>query len=81
MLLVLEVSDSSLAYDRGVKLPLYAASAIPESWVVDLDGESMERYTDPRDGLYRQTTLARRGETLSSTTVAGLTFDVDAVLG
>ena len=36
VLLIIEVSDSTLAFDRGPKLALYARHAIPEVWVVDL---------------------------------------------
>ena len=35
-LLVVEVADTSLRYDRETKLPLYAAAGIPEAWIVDL---------------------------------------------
>ncbi len=36
VLLLVELSETSLAYDRGVKLPLYARFAVPEVWIVDL---------------------------------------------
>ena len=39
MLLLIEVSDTTLAYDRGVKLPLYAKAGITEVWIVDLAGK------------------------------------------
>src|SRR6266508_549175 len=45
-LLVIEVADSSRDYDRGVKLPLYAAAGIPETWLVDLVAEIVECHTD-----------------------------------
>lgn len=37
MLLLFEVSGSSLAYDRGTELELYAPFGVPEAWIIDLD--------------------------------------------
>src|SRR5215212_5959745 len=45
VLLLIEISDTTLAYDRGGKLPLYARSGIGGVWIVDLPGETIERYT------------------------------------
>lgn len=79
--LLMEVSDSSLAYDRGTKLPLYASAGIPEVWLVDLPGDAIERHTNPANGGYRISVRVRRGETLASTTMPGLVINVDEVLG
>ena len=81
VLLVIEVADTSRRYDRNVKLPLYAAVGIPEAWLVDLIGQTIERHTEPRDGRYRQITIAGRGESLASTVLPALILPVDAVLG
>jgi Uma2 family endonuclease len=42
VLLLVEVADSSLAFDLGPKLALYARHAVPEVWIVDLPGRSVE---------------------------------------
>ncbi len=81
VLLVIEVSDTTLAYDCGVKLPLYAAAGVPESWIADLKGARLERHTEPRDGEYRSIAIARRGESLTSTVLPTLALAVDDVLG
>jgi Uma2 family endonuclease len=47
-LLVVEVSDSSLALDRGPKASLYAAAGVPEYWIVNLVHVRLEVYRDPR---------------------------------
>jgi Uma2 family endonuclease len=52
-LLVIEVAESSLAYDRSTKLGLYAAAGIPEYWVVDCAAESIEVHRTPHAGSYR----------------------------
>ena len=81
VLLVVEVADTSAAYDRGVKVPLYARSGIPEVWLVDLTEERIEIYARPSAGEYRDVRLASRGESVSSDAVAGLTFAVEEILG
>jgi Uma2 family endonuclease len=47
VLLVIEVADTSLRYDRGVKLPLYARAGIAEVWIVDLRRRVVEVHRDP----------------------------------
>jgi Uma2 family endonuclease len=81
VLLVIEVADSSRDYDRGVKLPLYAAAGIEETWLVDLVAEIIERHTDPYDGIYRRVASARRGESLASTVLPAMVLSADHVLG
>jgi Uma2 family endonuclease len=60
VLLVIEVADTSLQYDRDVKLPLYAAHGIPEYWLVDLPASgwssiaSRTRRTNPIAGSRRR---------------------------
>jgi Uma2 family endonuclease len=81
MLLLIEVADSSLEYDRGTKLPLYARSGIAEAWIVDLDGQTIERHTEPQGGAYLRVVSAQRGDTIASTTLPAVALDVNAVLG
>ncbi len=52
-LLLVEVADTSLEFDREVKLPRYAAAGIPEVWIVNLRSRQVEGYSDPVDGTYR----------------------------
>ena len=53
-LLVIEVAESSLAYDLGIKAALYAEAGIPEYWVVNLAERVLEVFRDPRDASYRR---------------------------
>jgi Uma2 family endonuclease len=55
-LLLIEVAESSLAYDRSTKLRLYANAGIPEYWVVDCVGQSVEVHRTPDAGTYRDVT-------------------------
>jgi len=52
-LLVVEVADTSLAYDRDTKRRLYAAHGIPTYWIANLNASALEVYTDPDAGDYR----------------------------
>jgi Uma2 family endonuclease len=49
VLLVIEVADSSLRYDRQVKGSVYAAAGVPEYWIVNVDAKCIEVYRDPKD--------------------------------
>lgn len=53
VLLLVEVADTTLAYDRTEKLSLYAKRRIREVWIVNLPDRALEMYRDPRDGKYR----------------------------
>ena len=81
VLLVVEVADSSLGYDRATKLPLYAAAGIPEAWLIDLAAETIERHTEPRSGRYRLVAHAGPGDTLPSLALPALFIAVDVALG
>ena len=61
VLLVVEVSDTTLRKDRTVKLPLYAREGIPEVWIVDLNGERVLVYRGPEGGVSRRRSTVRRG--------------------
>jgi Uma2 family endonuclease len=80
LLLVVEVSDTTLAYDRDFKLPLYAEDGIREAWIVDLNGRRVEVHSDPGAGGYRSIRISGPGESVASATVEGLLLPVDEVL-
>ena len=79
VLLLIEVSDTTLAYDRNVKLPLYARAGIREVWVVNLPGGTIERHTYPSEDAYRSVSNARPGEEIESAALPGLKLAVDDV--
>ena len=54
VLLIVEVSDSTLEYDRGEKLRLYARHNILEYWIVDLQMKRLEVYREPHTKGYAQ---------------------------
>lgn len=79
VLLLMEVSSTSLAFDRGTKLPLYATAGIPEVWLVDIPGEAIERHTNPMEGTYRVSVRVGRGEAIESTVLPDLQLQTDDV--
>ncbi|MEK6323881.1 MAG: Uma2 family endonuclease [Acidobacteriota bacterium] len=81
VLVVIEVSDTSLAYDRNVKLPLYARAGIPESWLIVLAKEVIELHSQPKNGKYQKVERLKRGKTLTSPTIPGLSCRVEDLLG
>ena len=52
VLLVVEVADSSLAFDRATKLGLYARHGVPEVWLVDVRARELTRHRNPGQGIY-----------------------------
>jgi Uma2 family endonuclease len=71
-LLVVEVSDTTLRFDRGAKMSLYAASGIADYWILNVPDQQLEVYRDPvadasqRFGFrYDQVTVLRAGDVVS----------------
>lgn len=62
VLLLVEISDSTVRYDRDVKIPLYASHGIPEVWLLDIQQKQLEIYRDPGQGQYRQRDCRRSGQ-------------------
>jgi Uma2 family endonuclease len=61
VLLIVEVSDSTLRYDRDVKVSLYARNGIPEVWLLDVQNRQLEIYREPSNGTYRQRDACQTG--------------------
>ncbi len=82
VLLLIEVADSSLAYDREVKGPIYAEAGVREYWIVNLMNSTVEVYRDPQsDGRFATVTTAASGEILTPLLLSGLSVPVDEILG
>ncbi len=80
-LLLIEVSQSTLRYDRTVKLPLYAIARIPEVWIVNLSDDVVEVYLNPEGSAYQETTTLGRGEVVSPEAFPALSLIVEELLG
>ncbi len=80
VLLLVEVADSSLAYDRGPKLALYARHGVPEVWIVDIGGRVVEVCSQPGPEGYAERSRVTEG-VAKPKLVPGLAIDVAALLG
>jgi Uma2 family endonuclease len=80
VLLLVEVSDTTLRYDRDVKLPLYASHGIPEVWLIDLNAKQLIRARLPVGNRYTDT-AALGGGTSEVGLLPGAAIDLSAVLG
>jgi Uma2 family endonuclease len=81
ILLVIEVSDSTLELDRGIKVPLYARAGIREALIINLVDEQIEHYTNPEIDGYKMTRIFKRGKRFNSTSIPSILLDVDHILG
>lgn len=63
-LLVVEVAETSIRFDRTRKQSLYAQHEIKEYWLVDLGAEHLEVYRHPSESQYEEKTTLHRGETV-----------------
>ncbi len=81
VLVIIEVADTSVEYDRNVKIPLYARAGIPEAWLIILPKDFIEVHSEPKNGKYQKVRRLKRGKKLTSATIHGLTLSVDDILG
>ena len=79
--LLIEVADSSIEYDRDVKIPLYASSGITEVWLVDIYQQVIIVYRYPSENGYRDIQTLSRGEKLSISAFPENNLFVDDILG
>jgi Uma2 family endonuclease len=78
--LIVEVADSSLAYDRMVKGRLYAAAGVPEYWIINLPDARVEIYRDPRAELYASTRILESDESFQPLRFPGVTVQASELL-
>jgi Uma2 family endonuclease len=81
VLLVIEVADTTVQYDRYTKMPLYARAGIPEVLLFNLPDDQLEYFSQPAMGTYQVSRVLNRGERFESTNVPGLTLDIQMILG
>ncbi|MBC7900594.1 MAG: Uma2 family endonuclease [Saprospiraceae bacterium] len=81
VLLLIEVSDSTISFDRGIKIKLYAEADIVEVWLVNLSDETIERYSSPLKGRFGLMETFKKGDSISSVSLPGLSLAVDEIIG
>jgi hypothetical protein len=79
VLLLVEVSDTSLRRDRELKLPLYAGAGILEYWIADVQDQAVEVHTNPSGSSYGSVQRFGRGDGLSPVAFPELRVAVDDI--
>ena len=80
VLLLIEVSDSTLLIDRDDKLPIYAAAGIVEVWIVNLSERVVEVYSSPANGAYAKVRRVEPGGALAPLAFPDVDIDTVALL-
>lgn len=80
VLLLIEVADTSIGFDRDRKMPLYGRAGVPESWLVDLPSGLIEVHTRPGPDGYGVLRRVRPGDQLAPVALPDVSLDVAAIL-
>ena len=78
--LLIEVSDTTLAFDLGIKASLYARSEIPEYWVIDLNDRAIFVHREPAEGVYKSVVCVREPNSVSPLSKPGVSTLVSTFL-
>jgi Uma2 family endonuclease len=78
-LLIVEVSDSTLRYDREIKVPLYARYGVPEVWIVDLEHGQLHFHRSLTDGAYADMSFTARPGITAISALPGVTVDLSGL--
>jgi Uma2 family endonuclease len=77
--LLIEVADSTLKYDRNVKVPLYAKAGIPELWIANLEAQVFEVYRQPNETGYQQVQIYGKGAIINLLMLPDVAIAVDDI--
>ena len=80
ILLIVEIAESSIDYDRDVKGTTYARLGVREYWLADLNEDLLSCYAEPRDGAYRSLQQYRRGQSVAPQLLPECVIAVDVLL-
>ena len=75
--LAIEVAHSSLEFDMGEKVAIYAEANIAEYWVVDAAGSCIHVYRHPQNGQYTEHAIAKCGQKIAPLSAPDAELDLD----
>jgi Uma2 family endonuclease len=78
--LAVEISDTTLDFDLGRKLRMYARHGVPEYWVADVAGKVIHQHWEPQDESFAQTRTVSFGEPITAATISELIVETKALL-
>lgn len=79
VLLLIEVADTTLAYDRGIKVPLYARHGVGEVWIIDLDNKLVRFFRQPAGDTYAEITATETPGVTPIAALPGVSLDLRGV--
>ena len=79
--LLVEVADSTIKYDREIKIPLYAENGIYEVWLIDINQQLVEVYRQAKGNSYLDVQQFFRGDILTIEAFDGINLTVEQILG
>jgi Uma2 family endonuclease len=79
ILLVIEVADSSIDFDRNTKSPIYAAAGIDEYWIVNLIDNRLEIYSQPEGDIYTNTQIVLPPRSINIPHFPEITLDLTTI--
>jgi Uma2 family endonuclease len=79
--LLVEVADTTLAYDRDRKAPYYAAAGVRECWIVDIEGDQILVMRSPTDRGYADVSTLGRGDSVGVEALSDVSLAVTDILG
>ncbi len=80
VLLLIEVSDTTVDYDRSAKLAAYASAGIPEVWIVNRPNHRIESYADPSGDGYATVRHYGAGESIAPQAFPDVMLEVDRII-
>lgn len=81
VVLLIEVSETTLRFDRTVKLPVYARNGIQEVWIVDLKNDAIHVCREPKGQTYTSIAIRKREDSVSPQEFPDFTIKVNDLLG
>ncbi|GAB6071890.1 Uma2 family endonuclease [Venenivibrio stagnispumantis] len=63
--LIIEISDTTIEYDKQIKLPIYAKGKAKEVWIVNLKENIIEKYTNPAGKFFKEIHIFKKDEKIS----------------
>jgi Uma2 family endonuclease len=81
VLLLVEVSDATLSFDRGPKLRTYARAGIEEVWILNLQENVLEIHRRPGDGVYAESFVRQPGDLAAPLSIRDLSIEWARAIG
>jgi Uma2 family endonuclease len=74
VLLIIEIADTTLTYDRDAKIPIYARQGIVEAWLLDVQTRSLSMFLDPGPKGYQRLLTPERSDTIAPSLLPSVTI-------